>query len=44
MFHYSPLKPEELRVLRAQYEKEGEFAGLQTKFNYAWVHSSIREF
>ena len=33
----SPLKPEELQVLRAQYEKEGEFVGLQTKFNYAWV-------
>jgi hypothetical protein len=24
-------------VLRAQYEKEGEYVGLQTKFNYAWV-------
>ncbi|RAO69529.1 uncharacterized protein BHQ10_005541 [Talaromyces amestolkiae] len=23
-------------VLRAQYEKEGEFVGVQTKFNYAW--------
>jgi uncharacterized lipoprotein len=33
----SPLKPEELQVLRAQYEKEGEYVGLQTKFNYAWV-------
>ena len=33
----SPLKPEELQVLRGQYEKEGEFVGLQTKFNYAWV-------
>ncbi|KAF2135561.1 uncharacterized protein K452DRAFT_293121 [Aplosporella prunicola CBS 121167] len=32
----SPLKPEELQVLRSQYEKEGEFVGLQTKFNYAW--------
>ncbi|ENI02008.1 hypothetical protein COCC4DRAFT_202787 [Bipolaris maydis ATCC 48331] len=32
----SPLKPEELQVLRAQYEKEGEYVGLQTKFNYAW--------
>lgn len=32
----SPLKPEELRVLRSQYEKEGQFVGLQTKFNYAW--------
>jgi hypothetical protein len=33
----SPLKPEELQVLRDQYEKEGEYVGLQTKFNYAWV-------
>lgn len=33
----SPLKPSELNVLRAQYEKEGEYVGLQTKFNYAWV-------
>ncbi|KAF3041973.1 hypothetical protein E8E12_009434 [Didymella heteroderae] len=32
----SPLKPDELQVLRAQYEKEGEYVGLQTKFNYAW--------
>ena len=30
------LKPSELSVLRAQYEKEGAFVGLQTKFNYAW--------
>jgi hypothetical protein len=34
------LKPEELQVLRAQYEKEGEYVGLQTKFNYAWVCAS----
>ncbi|KIX07480.1 mitochondria fission 1 protein [Rhinocladiella mackenziei CBS 650.93] len=33
---YSPLKPAELQVLRAQYEKEGDFVGVQTKFNYAW--------
>ncbi|MCJ1423327.1 mitochondrial membrane protein [Sticta canariensis] len=32
----SPLKPDELQVLRAQYEKEGEYVGVQTKFNYAW--------
>ncbi|KIW90164.1 mitochondria fission 1 protein [Cladophialophora bantiana CBS 173.52] len=32
----SPLKPVELQVLRAQYEKEGEYVGVQTKFNYAW--------
>jgi len=40
----SPLKPEELQVLRAQYEKEGEYVGLQTKFNYAWglIKSSSR--
>ncbi|KAM5502770.1 Mitochondrial fission 1 protein [Microsporum canis] len=31
-----PLKPAELQVLRAQYEKEGEYVGVQTKFNYAW--------
>lgn len=24
-------------MLRDQYEKEGEYVGLQTKFNYAWV-------
>jgi hypothetical protein len=35
----SPLKPAELQVLRAQYEKEGEYVGVQTKFNYAWVCS-----
>ncbi|MCJ1338329.1 mitochondrial membrane protein [Bachmanniomyces sp. S44760] len=40
----SPLKPEELQVLRAQYEKEGEYVGVQTKFNYAWglIKSSTR--
>jgi len=40
----SPLKPEELQVLRAQYEKEGEYVGIQTKFNYAWglIKSSSR--
>ncbi|MCJ1466474.1 mitochondrial membrane protein [Pseudocyphellaria aurata] len=40
----SPLKPDELQVLRAQYEKEGEFVGVQTKFNYAWglIKSSAR--
>ncbi|KIN08462.1 hypothetical protein OIDMADRAFT_152813 [Oidiodendron maius Zn] len=32
----SPLKPAELQVLRAQFEKEGEHVGVQTKFNYAW--------
>lgn len=39
----SPLKPDELQVLRAQYEKEGEYVGVQTKFNYAWVCSSPRD-
>jgi fission 1 protein len=34
----SPLKPDELQVLRAQYEKEGPYVGVQTKFNLAWVH------
>ncbi|EEY15146.1 mitochondrial fission 1 protein [Verticillium alfalfae VaMs.102] len=33
----SPLKASELQVLRAQYEKEGDMVGVQTKFNYAWV-------
>lgn len=33
----SPLKPAELQILRAQYEKEGNYVGIQTKFNYAWV-------
>ncbi|THX74617.1 mitochondria fission 1 protein [Aureobasidium pullulans] len=32
----SPLKPAELQVLRHQYEKEGEYVSLQTKFNFAW--------
>ncbi|KAK3670843.1 Mitochondrial fission 1 protein [Recurvomyces mirabilis] len=32
----SPLKPAELEVLRSQYEKEGSYVSLQTKFNYAW--------
>lgn len=35
----SPLNPSELQVLRAQYEKEGDMVGVQTKFNYAWVSS-----
>jgi hypothetical protein len=40
----SPLKPDELQVLRAQYEKEGEYVGLQTKFNYAWVRPPTSAF
>ncbi|KAI4287073.1 MAG: hypothetical protein L6R35_003672 [Caloplaca aegaea] len=39
----SPLKPDELQVLRAQYEKEGYYVGVQTKFNYAWVRHSLTE-
>ncbi|KAG6365927.1 hypothetical protein INS49_000103 [Diaporthe citri] len=41
----SPLNPAELQVLRAQYEKEGELVGVQTKFNYAWglVKSNRRD-
>ena len=31
------MKPAELQVLRAQYEKEGDYVGVQTKFNFAWV-------
>ncbi|KAL6860477.1 mitochondrial membrane protein [Amphichorda felina] len=40
----TPLNPSELDVLRAQYEKEGDMVGVQTKFNYAWglVKSSNR--
>ncbi|KKY15533.1 putative mitochondria fission 1 protein [Phaeomoniella chlamydospora] len=40
----SPLKPAELQVLRAQYEKEGDYVGVQTKFNYAWglIKSNVR--
>lgn len=37
IFSRSPLKPAELQVLRSQYEKEGDYVGVQTKFNYAWV-------
>jgi fission 1 protein len=33
----SSLSPAELSVLRAQYEKEEDMVGVQTKFNYAWV-------
>ncbi|KAK0388628.1 hypothetical protein NLU13_4871 [Sarocladium strictum] len=32
----TPLNASELNVLRAQYEKEGDMVGVQTKFNYAW--------
>ncbi|KAH8167078.1 mitochondria fission 1 protein [Xylaria telfairii] len=32
----TPLRDEELQVLRSQYEKEGDMVGVQTKFNYAW--------
>ncbi|TVY91874.1 Mitochondrial fission protein [Lachnellula willkommii] len=41
----SPLKPAELQVLRAQYEKEGEHVGVQTKFNFAWglIKSNVRQ-
>lgn len=41
----SPLKPEELQVLRSQYQKEGEFVSVQTRFNYAWglIKSNSRQ-
>ncbi|KAH0565201.1 mitochondrial membrane protein [Trichoglossum hirsutum] len=41
----SPLKPDELKVLRSQFEKEGEYVSVQTKFNYAWglIKSSSRQ-
>ncbi|KAI5814183.1 putative mitochondrial fission protein Tbfis1p [Pyronema omphalodes] len=32
----SPLKDSELAVLRKQYEAEGSWVGVQTKFNYSW--------
>ncbi|KAH8556146.1 mitochondria fission 1 protein [Umbelopsis sp. PMI_123] len=32
----TPLPPESLEVLRKQYMREGEYATIQTKFNYAW--------
>ncbi|RKU47172.1 mitochondrial membrane protein [Coniochaeta pulveracea] len=40
----TPLNPAELNVLKAQYEKEGDMVGVQTKFNYAWglVKSNVR--
>jgi len=40
----TPLNPQELAVLRGQYEKEGDMVGVQTKFNYAWglVKSNVR--
>jgi len=38
---HSPLNPAELQVLRAQYEKEGEYVSIQTKFNYAWVIAPV---
>nr|POE85383.1 mitochondria fission 1 protein [Quercus suber] len=40
----APLSAKELQVLRAQYEKEGEYVSLQTKFNFAWglIKSSSR--
>jgi len=40
----TPLAAAELSVLRAQYEKEGDMVGVQTKFNYAWglVKSNTR--
>ena len=40
-FTESPLSAAELDVLRAQYEKEGDMVGVQTKFNYAWVSDAF---
>jgi mitochondrial fission 1 protein len=31
-----PLPQEELDVLRKQYQSEGQYVSLQTRFNYAW--------
>ncbi|KAK9472244.1 uncharacterized protein V1510DRAFT_417718 [Dipodascopsis tothii] len=30
------LRPAELDILRRQFEREGQFVSIQTKFNYAW--------
>ncbi|KAI1006977.1 hypothetical protein K3495_g1242 [Podosphaera aphanis] len=40
-----PLKPAELQILRVQFEKEGDFVGVQTKFNFAWglIKSDARQ-
>lgn len=38
-----PLRDDELQVLRAQYEKEGDMVGVQTKFNYAWVCTLVSD-
>lgn len=43
-YRHSPLKPAELQVLRSQYEKEGEYVSLQTKFNFAWVRHDTTTF
>ncbi|KAA8905008.1 hypothetical protein TRICI_005336 [Trichomonascus ciferrii] len=32
----NPLSDAELKVLRDQYEQEGEYVSLQVRFNYAW--------
>ncbi|KAF3917329.1 hypothetical protein ABW21_db0200441 [Orbilia brochopaga] len=32
----SPLKESELEVLRRQFEREGQYVSIQTRFNYAW--------
>lgn len=41
----SSLKPAELQVLRSQYEKEGDYVSIQTKFNFAWglIKSNFRQ-
>ncbi|ORY95354.1 mitochondria fission 1 protein [Syncephalastrum racemosum] len=31
-----PLSPAEIEVLRRQFEREGSYVTIQTKFNYAW--------
>ena len=40
----SPLDLSELKVLRDQYQKEGHYAGVQTRFNYAWVGQGNHKF
>ncbi|PVU87067.1 hypothetical protein BB560_006549 [Smittium megazygosporum] len=32
----TPLEPQELQVLKRQYEREGRRVSVQSKFNYAW--------
>ncbi|KAK9477900.1 hypothetical protein V1514DRAFT_332805 [Lipomyces japonicus] len=39
------LRPEDLEILKNQYQKEEPFVSIQTKFNYAWglIKSPVRQ-